>query len=156
MRDIIEICQHWQAGRGFRSIARSLGMDRRTVRKYIRAAIEAGFRQDGQNTPEEWKAFIKERFPEIIDQTARSGCFGELDKYRDYIAEGLKTNCMSTVWQRLYEVTRLDVSVSSFRRYVRATMPDALVTPDQVTVYRPEVAPGEHETRPVDPHKLIA
>lgn len=64
MRDIIEIYQHWQAGRGFRSIARSLGVDRKTVRKYIRAAVEAGFRQDGQNTPEEWKAFVRERFPQ--------------------------------------------------------------------------------------------
>lgn len=143
MRDIIEIYQHWQAGKGFRSIVRSLGVDRNTVRKYIRAAVEAGFKQDGQNTPEEWKAFVREHFPEVIDQTARSGCFGELDKYRDYIAEGLATNCMSTVWRRLCEATGLDVSISTFRRYVRTVMPDALVTPDQVTVYRPEVAPGE-------------
>ena len=97
MRDIIEIYRHWQAGRGFRCIAQSLGVDRKTVRKYIRAAVEAGFTQDGQNTPEEWKAFVKERFPEIVDQAARSSCFGELDGYRDYIAEGLATNCMSTV-----------------------------------------------------------
>lgn len=64
MRDIIEIYRHWQAGRDFRCIAESLGVDRKTVRKYIRAAVEAGFRQDGQNTPEEWKAFVRERFPQ--------------------------------------------------------------------------------------------
>lgn len=80
MRDIIEIYQHWQSGRRFRSIARSLGVERNTVRKYIRAAVEGGFRQDGQNTPEEWKAFVREHFSKVIDQTARSGCFGELDK----------------------------------------------------------------------------
>lgn len=143
MRDIIEIYRHWQAGRGSRCIAESMGVDRKTVRKYIRAAVEAGFRQDGQYTSEEWKAFVKERFPEIVDQAARSGCFGKLDRYRDYIAEGLRTNCMSTVWQRLREATGVDVSVTAFRRYVRAMMPDALVTPNEVTVYRPEVPPGE-------------
>lgn len=90
MRDIVEIYRHWQAGRGFRCIAQSLGVDRKTIRKYIRTAVAAGFRQDGQNTPEEWKAFVKERFPEIVDQAARSSCFGELDKYRDYKPEGLQ------------------------------------------------------------------
>ncbi|HPT62540.1 MAG TPA: IS21 family transposase [Bacillota bacterium] len=143
MRDIVEIYRHWQAGRGFRCIAQSLGVDRKTIRKYIRAAVAAGFRQDGQNTPEEWKLFVKERFPEIVDQAARSSCFGELDKYRDYIAEGLATNCMSTVWQRLREATGVNVSASPCSRYVRATMPDALVVPNEVTVYRPEVPPGE-------------
>lgn len=143
MRDIIEIYQHWQAGRSYHCIAQSLGVDRKTVRKYVRAAIEAGFSQDGHNTSEEWKAFVRQRFPEIVDQVARSGCFGKLDRHRDYIAEGLATNCMSTVWQRLREATGVDVSVTTFRRYVRATMPDALVTRNEVTVYRPQVSPGE-------------
>ncbi len=66
-------------------------MDRKTVRRCVRAAIEAGFRQDGQNTPEEWKAFVKEDSPEVMDRTARSGCFGKLDRYQDCIAEGLNT-----------------------------------------------------------------
>ncbi len=90
MCDIVEIYHHWQAGRGFRCIAQSLGVDRKAIRKYIRAAIEAGFRQDGQNTPEEWKASVKERSPEIVDQAARSSCFGELDRYKDYKLEGLR------------------------------------------------------------------
>ncbi|MGE5593958.1 MAG: hypothetical protein ACM3X3_09805 [Betaproteobacteria bacterium] len=51
MRDIIEIYRHCQAGRGFHCIAEGLAVDRKTVRKYIRAAVEAGFSQDGQNTP---------------------------------------------------------------------------------------------------------
>ncbi|NPV81933.1 MAG: transposase [Firmicutes bacterium] len=143
MRDIMEIYLHWQAGRSLRAIAQSLAVDRKTIRKYIRAAIKAGFSKDGQNTPDEWKEFIKRQFPETVDQTVRSSRFGELDQYRDYIAEGLKTNRMSTVWQRLCEATGLDVSISTFRRYVRATMPDASLRPDQVVVYRPEVPPGE-------------
>ena len=143
VRNIMEIYCHWQAGKSLRAIAQSLAVGRKTIRKYIRAAIKAGFRQDGQNTPDEWKAFIKRHFPETVDQKARSSWFGELDRYRDYIAEGFETNRMSTVWQRLCEATGLDVSVSTFRRYVRATMPNVRLTPDQVVVYRPEVPPGE-------------
>jgi len=41
MCDIVEIYRHWQAGRGFRCIAQSLGVDRKTIRKYIRAAQKA-------------------------------------------------------------------------------------------------------------------
>ena len=44
VRDIVEIYMHWQAGEGVRRIARSLGLDRNTVKKYISPALEAGFK----------------------------------------------------------------------------------------------------------------
>lgn len=53
MRDIMEI-NHWQAGKGYRCTAKSLDVDRKTVQKHIRAAVEAGSCQDGHNTSEEW------------------------------------------------------------------------------------------------------
>lgn len=43
VREIAEVLTHWDAGRGIRQIARSLGMDRNTVRKYVRMAEGAGF-----------------------------------------------------------------------------------------------------------------
>ena len=107
-------------------------MDRKTIRKYIRAAIKAGFSKDGQNTPDEWKEFIKRQFPETVDQTACSSRFGEFDQYQDYIAEGLKTNHMSRVWPGLHNLTGLKISLSSFRRYVHATMSDIKISPDMV------------------------
>ena len=43
--DIIEILAHWQPGRNNTEIAQSLGVDRKTVRKYVAAA------QDTPSTP---------------------------------------------------------------------------------------------------------
>ena len=88
---------------------------------------------------------MRQRFPEIADRVAHSGCFGRLDRYRNHIAEGLKINCMSRVWCRLRETTGADVSVTAFHRHVRAMMPEALVAPNEVTVYRPQMSPREED-----------
>ncbi len=41
--DVAEILEHWYAGRPKVQVARSLGVDAKTVRKYVRAAEAAGF-----------------------------------------------------------------------------------------------------------------
>jgi len=43
MVDVTEVLVHWYAGRSQYEIADSLGLDRRTIRKYTRPAVEAGF-----------------------------------------------------------------------------------------------------------------
>ena len=50
--DISEILIHWHAGRSQNQISASLGVDRRTVRKYTAAAIAAGIRPGGPPVPE--------------------------------------------------------------------------------------------------------
>ena len=40
--DFIEILVHWHAGRNNSEIAQSLGVDRKTIRKYIAPAVAAG------------------------------------------------------------------------------------------------------------------
>ncbi|MET7456514.1 hypothetical protein ABZT03_32470 [Streptomyces sp. NPDC005574] len=49
---------------------------------------------------------------------------------------------VSTIHQRLRDEHKLKVSVSSFRRWVHATLPDE-VSRSQVTVLRDEIEPGE-------------
>jgi hypothetical protein len=41
--NVVEVLEHWAAGRPLRAIALSLGLDRNTVRKYITPAREAGY-----------------------------------------------------------------------------------------------------------------
>ena len=45
MRDVAEILDHWQHGRSIQAISASLGLDRKTVRKYVGLAQQAGFSQ---------------------------------------------------------------------------------------------------------------
>lgn len=142
VRDVVEIYLHWQSGSSVQAIARSLGVDRKTVRKYVQAAEAAGMGRSPPRTAEEWADFVRKQFPELVDPKARSHRFSELDAHLEFIREGLQTNHVTTVWQRLCRKAELDVSLSTFRRYVRLVMPEAL-DPKRVAVWRPEVVPGE-------------
>ena len=58
MANVVEVLEHWAAGRPLRAIAESLGLDRNTVRKYISPAREAGFGPSSGAPPEGWVEFV--------------------------------------------------------------------------------------------------
>ncbi len=101
VREIAEVLTHWDAGRGIRQIARSLGMDRNTVRKYIRMAEGAGFEPGQGRSLAAWTLLVHRALPALADPVRQSAKFGLLDGYREEIREGLRTNHVATVWQRL-------------------------------------------------------
>src|SRR5689334_17300058 len=47
MVEVREIVRRWLAGDGIRAIARSTGMDRKTVRAYVRAVVASGIARGG-------------------------------------------------------------------------------------------------------------
>jgi transposase len=142
--DVVEILQHWHAGRPTSVVASSLGVDPKTVRKYIAPALEAGLVPGGPPPSRtEWAALVEGWFPGLVDARVRSLTFGVIDAHRDRIAEMRETNTASTVWQRLRDEHGLAVSLASFRRYLWAEFPDEEACLDKVTVLRPEVAAGE-------------
>ncbi|MFD3475876.1 hypothetical protein [Streptomyces sp. NPDC058695] len=65
-----------------------------------------------------------------------------MDKHCDYIKGLLGTVTVSTIHQRLRDEQKLQVSISSFRRWVHATLPHEAAK-SQFTVLREDVAPGE-------------
>jgi transposase len=70
--DIIEILVHWHAGRSNSEIAKSLGVDHKTARKYTAAAEAAGMRPGGPPAGEErWAELAREWFPELADTRLR-------------------------------------------------------------------------------------
>ena len=142
--DIIEILVHWHAGRSNSEIAESLDVDRKTARKYIAAAETAGMRPGGPAVTEEWWAeLVRQWFPELADTRLRQVTWPAIEPHHDYISEQLKAGVtVTTVHQRLRDERGLAVSISSFRRYVTANLPEE-TRRSQVKVLRPYPAePG--------------
>ena len=84
--------------------------------------------------------------PSVADPVRESAKFGLLDRYREESREGLRTNHVATVWQRLVQRTGLPVNLTAFPRYVGLVSADLIIARD-VTVWRPEVHSGERVER---------
>ena len=66
MVDVTEILQHWYAGRPKVEVARSLGVDAKTVRRYVAPAEAAGMAPGGPPVSEEqWRALARDWFPQL-------------------------------------------------------------------------------------------
>jgi transposase len=143
MIDVVEILQHWHAGRPKLVLSASLGVDVKTVRKYVAPAEAEGIEPgDGLVLDRAgWAAKVAVWFPELVDATARSSTWPVLEAQRELIGKMLETNTVATVHQRLRDEHGLRVSVTSLRRYVWQTFPDR--KQPAVTVPRPPVPAGE-------------
>ena len=141
--DVVEVLQHWHAGRPKTVVAASLGIDPKTVRKYVAPAEEAGLAPGGAVlTRAEWAGLVRAWFPELVDAMSRSRTHPVIEAHRAAIAEMRLTNTVATVHQRLRDEAGLDVGITAFRRYMTAAFPDETAR-DKVTVLRPDVDPGE-------------
>jgi transposase len=141
--DSTEIYVHWYTGRSKSALAASLGVDRKTVRKYLAPAEASGITPGGPPMSEaDWARPVEGWFPGLTYNRLRQVTWPDIDEHRDYIADLLGTVTVSTIHQLLRDEHKLKVSISSFRRWVHATLPDE-VSRVQVTVPRDEIEPGE-------------
>ena len=141
--NVVEVLEHWAAGRPLRAIAESLGLDRNSVRKYVGPAREAGFGPGGGAPPEGWAAFVARVCPQLGTARKNGAAWDELAARRDEIIERLKVNRPSTVWQRMHDDEGLQASLPSFRRYALANFPEAYGRRQGITVLRDDPPPGE-------------
>src|SRR5450759_4447503 len=118
--DVVEVLQHWHAGRPKTVVAASLGVDVKTIRKYVAAAEAEGIRPgDGLVSDRAgWAARVAAWFPELVDAQARSRTWPELEGRRELITKMIETNTLATVHQRLRDEHGVAASESSLRRYV--------------------------------------
>jgi transposase len=139
--DVTEILVHWHAGRSLNEMSQSLGVDRKTIRKYIAPAVAAGIAPAGPaKSEQEWHELVRGWFPELADTRLRQVTWPAIAEHHDYIAEQLKARVrMSTIHQRLRDERGLAASVASFRRYVAANIPEE-ARRQQVTVWNPRPA----------------
>jgi len=142
VRDIAEILDHWQAGRSIRTISRSLGASRHTIRKYIRIVSAHGYQPGSKAPAEGWQAFIKSAAPEIFNPALGSTIHAELRTQHQAIKDLLEHTTVMTSWLRLREEPGLKVSYSSFYRYVKKYLPECLEHAI-ITVRRDDPPAGE-------------
>ena len=135
--DVTEILVHWDAGRSQSEIAASLGVDRKTVRKYLAPALEAGIAPGGPPRAQaEWAELVREWFPELADTRLRQVTWPQIEAHRDYIVAQLEAGVtQATIWQRLRDEHGLSASVASLKRWVAANLPEEALR-SQVTVLR--------------------
>jgi transposase len=141
--DIVEILIHWYAGRSQHELATSLGVDRKTLRKYTGPARAAGMEPGGSPMSEaDWRTLVTGWFPELTDTCLRQTSWPVIEAHRDYIATQLRVGVTAaTIHQRLVDEHGLTASVASLRRWVRANLPEE-ARRGQVTVLRDCPPPG--------------
>ncbi len=144
MIDIVEILVHWYAGRSQHELSASLGVDRKTLRKYTAPARAAGMEPGGPPMGEaDWRTLVAGWFPELCDAGLRQVSWPGIEPHRDYIAGQLAVGVTAaTVHQRLVDERGLTASVASLRRWVRANLPED-ARRGQVTVLRDTPPPGQ-------------
>ena len=91
MFDLIELFTHWHAGRSQRQLAESLGIDRKTIAKYLAPAIAESLIPGGEPVTESaWAAHIVRWFPEVADPGLRATTWPGIEVHRDRIRDWLQ------------------------------------------------------------------
>ncbi|HEX2290557.1 MAG TPA: IS21 family transposase [Pseudonocardiaceae bacterium] len=146
MVDVTEIFIHWYAGRSISEVSASLGVDRKTIRKYLAPAVAGGLRPGGAAMgQQDWATLVAGWFPQLADTRLRQTTWPQIAEHHEYITAQLKLGVtQATIHQRLRDERGLTASVASLKRYVAANLPEE-VRRDRVVVLRDEsdTPPGE-------------
>jgi transposase len=141
--DVVEILSHWYAGRSKNAVARSLGVHRATVVKYVHRAEEVGIAPGGPPIgEEEWRALVRQWFPELVDSRLRRSSWPVIAVHHERIEKLVGVVPVSVIHQRLTDEEGLVASVASLRRYVREHFAEG-VRRGEVVIWRPPVDPGD-------------
>src|SRR5271167_2312839 len=136
--------RHWNAGRSQVQISEALNIDRKTIRKYLAAALAEGLQPDPDEPFDDglWRERIRRWFPELIDPVARALSWSLIAAHHQWIADQLKVPVtVATIAQRLRDDHHVEVSESTVRRYIATTFTEARLAAT-VTVPRGAVEPG--------------
>lgn len=144
MTDFVEMFRHWNAGRSQVAIYEALGIDRKTIRKYLAPALAEGLAPavDGSFDDELWRARIARWFPELVDPSVRALTWPQIAVHHQWIDEQLAVPVtVATVAQRLRDDHHVEVSESTVRRYITTYFAEQCLE-GKVTVPRGVVEPG--------------
>jgi transposase len=141
MNEVVETIYQWHKGMKIQHISLSLGLDRKTVRKYLGMARSVGITQGGP-LPDEQE--LAGKLLDLVERRAAPYETPALDlvaRYRSDIAVWLKDEHMTArqVWRLLKETRTVEVGYTTIKRYLRTEFSFGR---KKVTV-RIETAPGE-------------
>ncbi len=141
MNEIVEAIYQWHQGMKIQHISRSLGLDRKTVRKYLGMARSMGITQ-GEAVPDEQELVRKLGTLMHNQQTAyERPALDLLAPHQEEIGAWLKDKEMTAkqVWRLLKETYGITIGYSTIKRYLRTVFSFGRV---KATV-RIETPPGE-------------
>lgn len=143
MFDLLELYTHWHAGRSQRQLADSLGIDRKTIAKYLAPAIAESLTPgSGVVTEAQWSERIAGWFPEIADPGLKASSWPVIEPHRHRITDWLAGEVtVATIAQRLRDEHGLESSESSVRRWITGNLAEQKRR-EKVTVFRGPVDPG--------------
>lgn len=120
MNEVMEILYQWHQGESIKGIQRSLGYDRKTIRRYVRGAQDVGLKRE-EPFPDEQEMLGKlkdllERSALVREAPAKEVLCGYREEIEKLLAE--KEMTVKQVMRLLAERHGLKVSYSSVLRYV--------------------------------------
>ena len=121
MNEVAETCYQWHKGMRIQHISQSLGLDRKTVRKYVAMARSLGIAQGGP-LPDEQELVCKLNGLRTCRRSSRRRPSISAARHRDEIEKWLKDKNMTAkqVWRLLRETHGIQVGYSTIKRYLRS------------------------------------
>jgi len=147
MVDLVELYLHWDAGRTKSELAVSLGMDRKTVRKYLAPAEAAGLVPGQGFSPDRWRELLDGWFAGVQDGRLRQVSWPQFDAHIDWVRGQVAAGVNgATMHQRLVDEHGAVASLRSFQRWLQATVADEIAEArgrSRVTALMPPTPPGQ-------------
>lgn len=141
MEEVVEVIYQWHKGRNISQIKRSVGLDRKTIRKYLALAERCGFNRDMGSQPYEYYLELAGKIhKEVRTPLDPSPSYKKTLEYQSTI-ERLKDKPYMKPKQ-MYRILKREygypLSYPSFTRYMHLKYPQA-----PRSCLRLEVGPGE-------------
>ena len=144
MTDLVELYRGWDAGESVSAMSNRLGLDRKTIRKYVGVAVDAGLAPGVGGGVEEWTARIGAWFPDRADTRLRRSSWTVFDEHEGWIRAQLDAAVtMATIWQRLVDEYHVEGSERSLNRWVAATIDPVERAGVKATALLPPSPPGQ-------------
>jgi transposase len=143
--DLFQLISRWHAGYSISDISHALGLDRKTVRQYVRVAEQAGLNKT-QPLPE--KTLLLAQLEALLpvkkyDQPARSLFLMHKDEIIALVTALQDPLNPKTAYEVICERYEVKASYTSFKRFVRQHAQDLGLSPAPATTCRFETEAGE-------------